>query len=167
VHRDLKPQNLFCHAGIWKVLDCGIARAIAHGDTLTSGHIVGTPSYMAPEQARGDTIDHRTDLYALAAVAYRALTGYPPFAASDVAETLYRVVHTRPVRPSLLAPALRAEVDLVLAIGMAARPDDRFASAGELASALRGAVEGNLSSMLRTHAAAILQAAAWSSRSKR
>ena len=103
VHRDLKPQNVFLHHRTWKVLDFGVARAIDHGDTLTAGHVVGTPSYMAPEQASGATVDHRTDLYALAAIAYRALTGHPPFAAGAIAETLYKVVHTQPRRPSELA----------------------------------------------------------------
>jgi serine/threonine protein kinase len=155
VHRDLKPQNLFCHHGVWKVLDFGVARAIDQGDTLTAGHLVGTPAYMAPEQAAGRVVDHRTDLYALAAVAYRAFTGQPPFAASDVAQTLYRVVHTRPVRPTQLAPELPADVDDALAIGMAARPEDRFASGAELAAALRTAVAGQLAPTLRARAAAL------------
>jgi eukaryotic-like serine/threonine-protein kinase len=140
VHRDLKPQNLFHHHGVWKVLDFGVARAIDQGDTLTAGQIVGTPSYMAPEQASGGEIDHRTDLYALAAIAYRALTGHPPFSGKEVAETLYRVVHTRPIRPTLLAPELPAAVDAVLAKGMAAKPANRFASATEFAAALRDAL---------------------------
>jgi serine/threonine-protein kinase len=164
VHRDLKPQNVFRHEGrVWKVLDFGVARAIDQGDTLTAGQVVGTPSYMAPEQASSGEVDHRSDLYALAAIAYRAFTGHPPFAAADVAETLYRVVHTRPLRPGLLAPELPADVDVVLAIGMAARPADRFATAAELASALRDAVAGQLDPMLRARGAALVQAGAWSS----
>jgi serine/threonine-protein kinase len=164
VHRDLKPQNVFRHEGReWYVLDLGVARAIDQGDTLTAGQVVGTPSYMAPEQASSGEVDHRSDLYALAAIAYRAFTGHPPFAAADVAETLYRVVHTRPLRPGLLAPELPADVDVVLAIGMAARPADRFATAAELASALRDAVAGQLDPLVRTRGSALVQAGAWSS----
>lgn len=163
VHRDLKPQNVFRDRGVWKVLDFGVARALEHGETLTEGQVVGTPSYMAPEQATGREIDHRTDLYAVAAIAYRALTGYAPFASTDVAETLYRVVHTRPIRPSLLAPELPADVDLVLAIGMAAQPAARFSTGAELADALRAAIEGRLDPTLRGRAAAILHVAGWSS----
>src|SRR5204862_7980656 len=133
VHRDLKPQNLFRHGELWKILDFGVARALDQGDTLTAGQIVGTPSYMAPEQATGATVDHATDLYALAAITYRALTGHAPHASGDLAETLYRVVHTAPRRPSDLAPRLPHEVDLVLAIGLAKHAVDRFASAAELA----------------------------------
>ncbi|HSD88869.1 MAG TPA: serine/threonine-protein kinase [Kofleriaceae bacterium] len=163
VHRDLKPQNVFRHLDVWKVLDFGVARAIEHGETLTAGQIVGTPSYMSPEQATGAEIDHRSDLYAVAAIAYRALTGYPPFASTDIAETLYRVVHTRPIRPSLLAPELPGDVDLVLAIGMASQASARFSTGGELASALRDAVGGALDPATRARAAAILNVAGWSS----
>jgi len=163
VHRDLKPQNVFRDRDVWKVLDFGVARAVEHGETLTAGQIVGTPSYMAPEQATGAELDHRAVLYAVAAIAYRALTGYPPFASTDIAETLYRVVHTRPIRPSLLAPELPGDVDLVLAIGMASQADARFASGAELAAALRDAVHGKLDPATRARAAAILNVAGWSS----
>ncbi len=163
VHRDLKPQNVFRDRATWKVLDFGVARAIAHGDTLTANQIVGTPSYMSPEQASGGEVDHRTDLYALAAIAYRALTGHAPFQGKEVAETLYQVVHTRPVRPSLLAPDLPPDVDLVLAIGMAARASDRFATADELASALRDAIAAHLPPITRARGAAILERGGWSS----
>ncbi len=163
IHRDLKPQNVFRDRDTWKVLDFGVARAIAHGDTLTANQIVGTPSYMSPEQASGGEVDHRTDLYALAAIAYRALTGHAPFQGKEVAETLYQVVHTRPVRPSLLAPDLPPDVDLVLAIGMAARASDRFATADELASALRDAIAAHLPPITRARGAAILERGGWSS----
>jgi serine/threonine-protein kinase len=148
VHRDIKPQNIFQDRGTWKILDFGVARAIDAGDTLTQGQIVGTPSYMAPEQASGGTVDHVTDLYALAAVAYRAITGHPPYAAGEIAETLYRVVHTAPARPSSLVDA-PYEVDLVLAIGMAKSPRDRFHSAIDLAEALADAYAGTLPLSLR------------------
>jgi eukaryotic-like serine/threonine-protein kinase len=143
VHRDLKPQNVFLHHGVWKILDFGVARAMNSGDTLTAGHIVGTPTYMAPEQASGGTVDHLSDLYALAAIAYRAITGYPPYAGGEIAETLYKVVHTRPRRPTQLAD-VPGEIDLVLAIGMARDPDRRFETAAELAEALEGAFSGAL-----------------------
>jgi serine/threonine-protein kinase len=82
VHRDLKPHNVFlCDDGTWKVLDFGVAALDEHSGTLTQGKVVGTPAYMAPEQARGEKVDHRADLYALAAIAYRWLTGAPCAAA--------------------------------------------------------------------------------------
>jgi eukaryotic-like serine/threonine-protein kinase len=161
VHRDLKPQNVFRHGEIWKVLDFGVARAIDQGDTLTAGQIVGTPSYMAPEQASSGVVDHLTDLYALAAIAYRALTGHAPHASGDLAETLYRVVHASPRRPSDLAPRLPHDVDLVLAIGLAKRPDDRFRSADELAGALADALTGQLAPAVRDRGLALVRAGGW------
>jgi serine/threonine-protein kinase len=161
VHRDLKPQNVFRHGEIWKVLDFGVARALDQGDTLTAGQIVGTPSYMAPEQATGGAVDHLTDLYALAAIAYRALTGHAPHASGDLAETLYRVVHASPRRPGDLAPRLPREVDLVLAIGLAKHPGDRFASADELARALGDALTGQLAPAIRDRGHALVRAGGW------
>jgi hypothetical protein len=161
VHRDLKPQNLFLHRGVWKILDFGVARGVEHGDTLTAGHIVGTPSYMSPEQASGGTVDPMTDLYSLAAVAYRALTGFPPFAAGEIAETLYRVVHTSPRRPTELAPNLPEEIDLVLAIGLAKSPGDRFPVAADLAESLSDALHGSLRASVRSHGSALVNAGAW------
>jgi serine/threonine protein kinase len=161
VHRDLKPQNLFFHHGTWKILDFGVARAIESGDTLTAGDVVGPPSYMAPEQASGGTVDHCTDLYALAAIAYRALTGHRPFAAGEIAETLYRVIHTRPRRPSELVPTLASDVDLALAIGLAKRPSERFGAAADFAGALVDALEGRLSPTLRARGEAMVRNGAW------
>jgi serine/threonine-protein kinase len=117
---------------------------------------------MAPEQASGGAIDHRTDLYALAAIAYRALTGFPPYAAGEVAETLYKVVHTAPRRPSELAE-LPPLVDTVLAIGLAKAPDARFPSAGDLAAALAGAFSGRVPEALRRHGEELDRAGAWRS----
>ena len=169
VHRDLKPQNVFFDRngrGAWKILDFGVARALDQGDTLTAGQVVGTPSYMAPEQAAGGTVDHLSDLYSLAAIAYRAITGHPPYAAGEVAETLYRVVHTRPRRPSELVE-LPLEIDLVLAIGMAKDPAQRFPSADELASALAAAYAGTLPDHVLTHGLGIDRAGAWSTKRAR
>ena len=160
IHRDLKPQNLFLSGTTWKVLDFGVARAADSGDTLTSGRIIGTPAYMAPEQASGEALDHRADLYALAAVAYRVLTGHPPFAGREVADLLYRVVHSSARRPTSLAN-LPGDVDLVLAIGLAKRPAARFSTAAELSAALAAALEGNLSETVRARGQALDAHGAW------
>jgi eukaryotic-like serine/threonine-protein kinase len=151
VHRDLKPQNIFLDGATWKILDFGIARLEDLGDTLTSGHLVGTPAYMAPEQARGATVDHAADLYSLAAIAYRCLTGHAPFSGGELPDILYRVVHTPP-RPASSLAKLPPDVDLVLAIGLAKDPRDRFATAGELAAALADALTGSLPESVRARA---------------
>ena len=161
IHRDLKPQNVFHDRGVWKILDFGIARAIDHGDTLTAGHVVGTPSYMAPEQASGGTVEHTADLYALAAIAFRAMTGQPPYPPGEIAETLYKVVHTSPPRPTSLTSSLPPEIDLVLAIGLAKRAGDRFATASELADALAAAYAGTLPPHVRARGEDLVRAGAW------
>jgi eukaryotic-like serine/threonine-protein kinase len=162
IHRDIKPQNLMLADTTWKILDFGVSRLAEGGDTLTAGQVVGTPSYMAPEQARGREVDARTDLYALAAVAYRALTGHAPYSgAGEVVETLYRVVHEAPRRPTALAK-LPADIDYVLAIGLAKKRGDRFATAAEFADALAAALSGTLPEALRKRGAELVGKGAWS-----
>jgi eukaryotic-like serine/threonine-protein kinase len=164
IHRDLKPQNLVFHRGAtWKILDFGVSRLIGSSDTLTSGQVVGTPVYMAPEQALGAAVTHRTDLYALSAVAYRALTGHPPFAAGELPATLYRVVHAAPRRPSDLA-VLPREIDVVLAMGMAKRPEDRFATADEFSAAMAAAATGQLAPEVADRGYHLLRSGAWTTR---
>jgi serine/threonine-protein kinase len=141
VHRDLKPQNLFYHrspdgAGCWKILDFGVSKLADGTGTLTRGRVVGTPTYMAPEQARGKDVDSRADVYALGAIAYRSLTGHPCFTGREVPQILYDVVHKMPTQPTRLAPELPAAVDAVLAVALAKRPGDRYARATDLARAL-------------------------------
>jgi len=161
IHRDLKPQNLMLAGTTWKVLDFGVSRLADSGDSLTAGHVVGTPAYMAPEQARGGEVTHRTDLYALAAIAYRALTAHAPHAGGDIADVLYRVVHVGPRRPGSLA-SLPDDVGLVLAIGLAKDPADRFTSAAELADALQAAFARSLDEPTRTRGKRLVARGAWS-----
>jgi serine/threonine-protein kinase len=161
VHRDLKPQNLFrTEGGVWKILDFGVATLGENASNLTQGGIVGTPSYMAPEQAQGRRVDGRADVYALAAVVYRCLTGRHPFSGSDTPTLLYAVVHRTPLRPSSLAE-LHADVDACLAIALAKDPDDRFASGAAFASALESAIAGSLDPALRKRAAALVRRLPW------
>jgi serine/threonine-protein kinase len=168
VHRDIKPQNLFRarveKGRIWKILDFGVSK-LAHSDgTLTKGQVVGTPGYMAPEQARSQEVDHRADLYSLGAIAYRALTGHPPFSGKDLPTTLYDVAYKMPTRPSTHRPSLTAHLDLVLAIAIAKKPEDRFESATELADALDAASVAALSKNYIDRANALLDDLAWGAR---
>jgi serine/threonine-protein kinase len=160
VHRDLKPQNLYRNDAGWVILDFGVARLADATGTLTQGGIVGTPAYMAPEQAQSERIDTRADVYALAAVAYRCLTGRQPFTATDTPALLYAVVHTMPARPSARAE-LPVEVDACLAVGLAKAAEDRFASGGELATALADALGGRVDPALRRRADALVRKHPW------
>ena len=161
VHRDLKPHNLFLtDDGVWKILDFGVAMLGETSGTLTQGALVGTPAYMAPEQARAEPLDHRADLYALGAVIYRCLTSQLPFIMPNTPSTLFAIVHDMPLRPSSLA-AIPRELEEVLAIALAKSKDDRFQSAAELADAYANAERGVISEALRRRARALLRQHPW------
>jgi serine/threonine-protein kinase len=163
VHRDLKPHNVFFaeEGGLrrWKILDFGVSKAGGSG-TLTQGHVVGTPAYMAPEQARGEDVDHRADVYSLAAIVFRAITGHPVFTGKDVPSTLYEVVYRVPTRPSLLVQ-LPSDIDRVLAIGLAKDPRERFGFALEFARWFSAAVAQGLDPDQRRRADELIARYPW------
>lgn len=164
VHRDLKPQNMILAREVggerWKILDFGVATLADDTGTLTQGGIIGTPSYMAPEQARGERVDGRADVYAIAAVAYRCLTGRHPFTASDTPALLFAVVHRMPMRPGDLG-AFPEDVDRWAAIALAKSPDERFPTGGDVADALAMAVRGELDAKTRKRADALIKKHGW------
>lgn len=164
VHRDLKPQNLFLTVGsspTWKILDFGVSKLTAHEGTLSEGNaLIGTPQYMAPEQARGKQVGPAADMYALGAVAYRALTGFQPFRGGDVAEIVAALLVTMPVRPTAVLSVPR-DIDLALAIAMAKEPGERFDSGAALGDALEAALAGRLDGTLRRRASKLLEASPW------
>jgi TolB-like protein/tetratricopeptide (TPR) repeat protein len=139
VHRDVKPENILLCEGHALVADFGISRAVSGdvGETLTeTGISVGTPAYMSPEQATGQTVDARTDVYALGAVLYEMLAGEPPFTGPTTQAVIAKRFHTDPVPLSVLRPAVPARVERVVTRALARVPTDRFASTAELARAL-------------------------------
>ena len=166
VHRDLKPQNLFYHREapdlpmVWKILDFGVSRKSDAVNTLTHGEIVGTPAYMSPEQARGETVDHRSDIYSLGSVLYRALTGRQPFSGKS---TMFAVVFQVPLRPSQFNSEISADLERVIAISMSKDPAARFQSANEMGLAIIEAAENRLSDEIREHADELIEAAPWGS----
>jgi len=161
VHRDIKPPNIFrTDDGLWKLLDFGVAVLGDSSGTLTQGGVIGTPGYMAPEQAKGEGVDHRADVYGVGAVVYRCLTGRAPFSGPDHASVLYAMVHMAAVRPSALAP-VAPDVDRVLAIALAKKRSDRFESAAELGDALTSAFAGRLAPRWRTKANALIKTLPW------
>ena len=159
VHRDLKPQNLFLVNGdppVWKILDFGVSKRIAGDATLTQGSPVGTPHYMAPEQARGKEVGGFTDLYALGAIGYRALTGYQPFKGKEVLSILMQVISVMPVRPTALVN-VHPDVDLAMAIALAKEPSARYDEAEELADAMAAALRGKLGDEYKSRAKRLLR----------
>jgi tRNA A-37 threonylcarbamoyl transferase component Bud32 len=162
VHRDLKPANLFLTDTLprrWKVLDFGLSK-LPDVSSLTKDQAVGTPSYMAPEQVRGKPVDHQTDLYALAAIAYRAITGRAPFVGDEIAKVLLDVATRAPESPRHFA-RVPMDVELVLAIGLAKRARERFANVEELASAMRLAERGELDDETRQRGWTLLKQHPW------
>jgi hypothetical protein len=146
VHRDLKPQNVFLEAGgAVRLLDFGVAHLSDHTGLTTASAVIGTPGYLAPEQVAegfGDP-SARTDVFGLGAIVYRALTGQAAFPSRHAAGAAYEALHVHPPRPSTLAD-LKPDIDDVLAIALAKKPEDRYASASELARDLRSAEQGTL-----------------------
>jgi serine/threonine-protein kinase len=171
VHRDLKPSNLFHAEGEsgaprWKILDFGVSKLLGGDDTITVDQVIGTPQYMAPEQATGKGgHDHRADVYAFAAILYRALTGRPLFAKANVAQLLLAVATELPEDPRAMAD-VSEDVALVLRIGLAKRPDDRFSSAQALATAFVEAAMGELHESTRARAQKLLATEPWGGRAR-
>jgi eukaryotic-like serine/threonine-protein kinase len=144
VHRDLKPENILMNGTRCVVTDFGIAQLLARaGPRRTApGLLIGTPAYMSPEQAEGDrTVDTRSDVFSVAAVAYELFTGVAPHRGTTVQAVLASVLMEPPTDPRVLRPGLPVEVARTLLRGLSKRPADRFATAGELARAVRGALE--------------------------
>jgi serine/threonine protein kinase len=168
VHRDIKPRNLF-HAEVdgdrrlWKILDFGVSKLLTAKATMTHGGIVGTPAYMAPEQATGGEVTHLTDLYALGVICYRVLTGRPAFTGTMLPDMIYKVVHQMPPRPSQANPALSVDVDDVLAIALAKSPSDRFESGAALVAALEDVIRERINPAMRERARELQRAYPWAS----
>ncbi|HEX3694512.1 MAG TPA: protein kinase [Polyangia bacterium] len=149
VHRDLKPANIFLltvdETDFVKVVDFGISKVRAATTRLTAASVVmGTPYYMSPEQASGrvDEIDHRTDQWALACIAYELLAGRPPFTGENAASLLYQVVHQTPSPLTTRAPEVPGALDQVLGCALAKPIEQRFASMTVFARAFEDAVAG-------------------------
>jgi tRNA A-37 threonylcarbamoyl transferase component Bud32 len=135
VHRDIKPANVMLtpNGGV-KVMDFGIARAVADTSaTMTqTAAVIGTAQYLSPEQARGETVDARSDLYSAGCLLYELLVGRPPFVGDSPVSVAYQHVRVAPLPPSQLDPEIGPEIDAVVLKALAKDPDDRYQSAREM-----------------------------------
>lgn len=147
VHRDIKPGNvMITPAGQVKVMDFGIARAISDSSAsiAQTSAILGTAEYFSPEQARGESVDARTDLYSTGVVLYELLTGRPPFRAESPVAVAYQHLSEDPPPPSSLNPKVSPALNAVVLRALAKDRFDRFQSAGEFREALTAALDGKV-----------------------
>jgi serine/threonine-protein kinase len=135
IHRDVKPANIMISdAGAVKVMDFGIARALADtGNSVTqTAAVIGTAQYLSPEQARGESVDARSDVYSLGCVLYEMLTGEPPFVGDSPVAVAYQHVREDPIPPSQKRAGISAELDAVVLKALTKNPDNRYQSAAEM-----------------------------------
>jgi eukaryotic-like serine/threonine-protein kinase len=140
IHRDLKPENILFQGDVPKITDFGLAKRIeGPGADTRTGSVMGTPSYMAPEQARGDVdaLGPWTDIYSLGAILYELLTGRPPFEAENPAATLAKVQSDQPLSPARWRPGLPRDLETICLKCLEKDPHRRYITAGELAEDLR------------------------------
>jgi eukaryotic-like serine/threonine-protein kinase len=145
VHRDIKPGNVMVtRNGDIKVMDFGIARAMSDAQaTMTqTAQVIGTAQYLSPEQARGDRVDARSDLYSAGCLLYELLTGRPPFTGDSPVAIAYQHVRENPIPPSRIDPDIPLWADAIVLKAMAKSPSDRYQSAAEMRADLQRAASG-------------------------
>jgi beta-lactam-binding protein with PASTA domain/tRNA A-37 threonylcarbamoyl transferase component Bud32 len=145
VHRDIKPGNVMVtRNGDIKVMDFGIARAMSDSQaTMTqTAQVIGTAQYLSPEQARGERVDARSDLYSTGCLMYELLTGRPPFTGDSPVAIAYQHVRENPIPPSRLDPSLPPWADSIVLKAMAKSPNDRYQSAAEMNADIQRAASG-------------------------
>ena len=160
VHRDMKPANVIVQdSGRIKIADFGIARVEASELTQT-GMVLGTPSYMSPEQFMGHPVDGRSDLFSCGVILYQLLTGEKPFTGESTTTIMYKVLREEPVPPSQINLSLAPALDAVVRKALAKNPNERFQTGKEFAQALQAAVDAPQAQAPATTAAAVAAALA-------
>ncbi|MFC5823338.1 Stk1 family PASTA domain-containing Ser/Thr kinase [Nonomuraea insulae] len=145
VHRDIKPANvMITRAGDVKVMDFGIARAMADSAaTMTqTAQVIGTAQYLSPEQARGERVDARSDIYSTGCVLYELLTGQPPFTGDSPVAIAYQHVREEPIPPSQIDREIPPWADAIVLKAMAKDPAHRYQNAGEMRADIQRAMSG-------------------------
>ncbi|HVF07186.1 MAG TPA: Stk1 family PASTA domain-containing Ser/Thr kinase [Actinomycetota bacterium] len=143
IHRDIKPGNVMVtRDGTVKVMDFGIARMLGPETAPQTSAVLGTASYLSPEQAQGTPVDARTDIYSLGAVLYELLTGRPPFTGDSSVAVAYKQVNETPELPSSLNPDVSPSMDAVVMKALSKNPSNRYQSAEEFSADLARVIAG-------------------------
>src|SRR6202140_3561782 len=138
VHRDIKPANLMLTPDdTVKVTDFGTAKILQFGTVQQTAHVMGTPSYMSPEQVKGKIVDGRSDIFALGVVLYEMITGEKPFPGQNITTVIYKIVNEEPVQPRDIDPSVHPGLNAVIMKALAKQPSALFQSCRELFEDLR------------------------------
>src|ERR1700731_3806285 len=137
VHRDIKPANLMLTADdTVKITDFGTAKILQFGTAQTS-HVMGTPSYMSPEQVKGKPVDGRSDVFSLGVILYELMTGEKPFPGQNITTVIYKIINEEPIPPRSLASTIHPGLSAVITHALAKDPAARFQNCQELLDALK------------------------------
>src|ERR1700689_3404528 len=137
VHRDIKPANLVLTADdTVKVTDFGTAKILQFG-TAQTAHVMGTPSYMSPEQVKGKPVDGRSDIFSMGVILYELMTGEKPFPGQNITTVIYKIINEQPIPPRSLDSSIHPGLSAVITRALAKEPADRYQSCHELLSALK------------------------------
>src|SRR6516164_8868259 len=138
VHRDIKPANLMLAADdTVKITDFGTAKILEFGSTQQTSHVMGTPSYMSPEQVKGRAVDGRSDIFSLGVMLYEMTTGEKPFPGQNITTVIYKIVNEDPVPPRQIDPSIHPGISTVLMKALAKEPEQRYQSCREMLEDLR------------------------------
>ena len=138
VHRDIKPANLMLTGDdTVKVTDFGTAKILQFGTVQQTAHVMGTPSYMSPEQVKGRAVDGRSDIFSLGVMLYEMVTGEKPFPGQNITTVIYKIVNEEPVPPKQVDPSIHAGISAVIMRSLAKDPDRRYQSCREMLEELR------------------------------
>jgi eukaryotic-like serine/threonine-protein kinase len=148
VHRDIKPANVMLTGDdTVKVTDFGTAKILQFGTVQQTAHVMGTPSYMSPEQVKGRAVDGRTDIFSLGVMFYEMITGEKPFPGESITTVIYKIVNEQPVPPRTIDPTIHPGISAAVLRALAKEPEDRYQSCHEFLEDLRNyrnvAAEGN------------------------
>src|SRR5467141_3199591 len=138
IHRDIKPANLMLTADdTVKVTDFGTAKILQFGTVQQTAHVMGTPSYMSPEQVKGRAVDGRSDIFSLGVMLYEMVTGEKPFPGQNITTVIYKIVNEEPIPPKQVDPSIHAGISAAIMRALAKDPDTRYQSCREMLEDLR------------------------------